>query len=52
LLGWGWEAKAEELGGSFELLATLERDRLDGAPELHLVAARPSAVRQDDAPTS
>ena len=40
LLGWGWEARAAELAGDFEVLATLEADRLTGEPELHLVDAR------------
>ena len=41
LLGWGWEPRAALLAGEFEVLATLERDRLSGNPELHLVDARP-----------
>lgn len=44
LLGWGWEARAAQLAGEFEVLATLERDRLDGDPELHLVDARPATA--------
>jgi len=42
LLGWGWEARAPSLRGDFEVLATLERDRLTGEPVLHLVDARPA----------
>ncbi len=41
LLGWGWAERAASLAGAFELLATIERDRLTGAPELHLVDCRP-----------
>ena len=44
LLGWGWETRAASLRDHFEVLATLERDRLTGNPELHLVDARPAAV--------
>jgi single-stranded-DNA-specific exonuclease len=40
LLGWGWETRVGTLAGDFEVLATLERDRLSGDPELHLVDAR------------
>jgi single-stranded-DNA-specific exonuclease len=43
LLGWGWEARREDLAGGFEVLANLERDRLTGDPVLHLVDARPTS---------
>jgi single-stranded-DNA-specific exonuclease len=49
LLGWGWEARAAALAGDFEVLATLERDRLTGHPELHLVDARLVDPRPVDA---
>src|SRR6185503_10036130 len=39
-LGWGWEARISLLRDDFEVLATLERDRLTGNPELHLYDAR------------
>jgi single-stranded-DNA-specific exonuclease len=42
LLGWGWQADAARLAGDIEVLATLERDRLDGAPQLSLVDCRPA----------
>lgn len=41
LLGWQWEERRDRLGGSFEILATLERDRMTGGPELHLLDCRP-----------
>jgi single-stranded-DNA-specific exonuclease len=41
LLGWHWEERRDQLGGPFELLATLERDRMTRGPELHLVDCRP-----------
>jgi single-stranded-DNA-specific exonuclease len=41
LLGWQWEERRDRLGGTFEILATLERDRMTGGPELHLVDGRP-----------
>lgn len=41
LLGWAWEARRDRLKGAFEVLATLEPDRLTGEPVLHLVDARP-----------
>ncbi|HXT49592.1 MAG TPA: single-stranded-DNA-specific exonuclease RecJ [Thermoanaerobaculia bacterium] len=44
LLGWNWEARSASLRGDFEVLATLERDRLTGEPVLHLVDARPAVV--------
>ena len=43
LLGWSWEPRCAELEGRFEVLAHLERDRLTGGPELHLVDCRPVA---------
>jgi single-stranded-DNA-specific exonuclease len=42
LLGWSWEERSARLAGSFEALGHLERDRLTGAPELHLVDCRPA----------
>jgi single-stranded-DNA-specific exonuclease len=44
LLGWSWEPRASSLRGDFEVLATLERDRLTGEPVLHLVDVRPAVV--------
>jgi single-stranded-DNA-specific exonuclease len=41
LLGWGWAERAASLDGCFEVLGHLERDRLNGGPELHLVDCRP-----------
>ena len=49
LLGWSWEPRCTELDGSFEVLAHLERDRLNGGPELHLVDCRPAVVEAHDA---
>jgi len=44
LLGWSWEPRTSSLHGDFEVLATLERDRLTGEPVLHLADARPAVV--------
>jgi len=42
LLGWGWQEEAARLSADFEVLATLERDRMTGAPQLCLVDSRPA----------
>jgi single-stranded-DNA-specific exonuclease len=52
LLGWSWGARAERLEGSFEVLGHLERDRLTGSPELHLVDCRPIADRPEEGDAS
>src|SRR4029079_1622160 len=36
LLGWGWQEEAARLRADFEVLATLERDRMTGSPQLCL----------------
>ncbi len=43
LLGWGWQEKASNLGGSFEVLACIENDTYRGGPVLRLIDSRPVA---------
>jgi len=40
LLGWGWQEREEDLQGTFEVLATVDRDRYHGGPVLRLIDAR------------
>ncbi len=40
LVGWGWQSRAEQLDGRFEVLAILEYDRYLGEPSLRLIDAR------------
>lgn len=44
LLGWGWQEREKDLAGTFEVLATLERDRYHKGPVLRLIDARPIAT--------
>jgi len=41
LIGWGWAEREAELGGVFDVLGYVERDRWDGEPALRLADARP-----------
>jgi single-stranded-DNA-specific exonuclease len=41
LVGWGWQARAAKLAGSFEVLGYLEKDDYTGGPVLRLVDSRP-----------
>jgi single-stranded-DNA-specific exonuclease len=41
LVGWGWQARATKLGGTFEVLGYLEKDDYTGGPMLRLVDSRP-----------
>ena len=55
LLGWGWEERARDLEGSFEVLGCLEIDRYTQKPVLRLVDARPwnpqrPSIEQEAAP--
>lgn len=43
LLGWGWQEKASNLGGSFEVLACIENDSYRAGPVLRLIDSRPVA---------
>ncbi|HXU34049.1 MAG TPA: DHHA1 domain-containing protein, partial [Thermoanaerobaculia bacterium] len=43
LVGWGWQPRAEDLTGRFEVLGTLDFDRFLGAPVMRLIDARPEA---------
>jgi single-stranded-DNA-specific exonuclease len=40
LVGWGWQGRADDLDGSFEVLGYLESDSWKGCPVLRLVDAR------------
>lgn len=47
LVGWGWQAKARMLEGSFEALGYVELDSWRGCAVLRLVDARPWGQAQD-----
>jgi hypothetical protein len=40
LVGWGWQGRADDLDGAFEVLGYLESDSWKGCPVLRLVDAR------------
>lgn len=40
LVGWGWQGRADDLDGAFEVLGYLENDSWKGCPVLRLVDAR------------
>lgn len=42
LVGWGWQTRADDLSGRFEVLGTLDLDRFLGEPVLRLIDARPA----------
>jgi single-stranded-DNA-specific exonuclease len=42
LVGWGWQDRAADLAGSFEVLASVEHDSYRGGPVLRLVDSRPA----------
>jgi single-stranded-DNA-specific exonuclease len=42
LVGWGWQPRAEDLLGRFEVLGTIDLDRFLGEPVIRLIDARPS----------
>lgn len=41
LVGWGWQSRADDLLGRFEVLGTLDLDRFLGEPVMRLIDARP-----------
>ena len=41
LVGWGWQERAEDFAGTFEVLACVEHDAYRGGPVLRLVDCRP-----------
>ena len=42
LVGWGWQERAQDLAGTFEVLASVEHDAYRGGPVLRLVDSRPA----------
>ena len=50
LLGWGWADRADELGGSFEVLGCLQMDDYTKRPVLRLVDARPWERPEESSP--
>jgi single-stranded-DNA-specific exonuclease len=42
LVGWGWQERAADLAGMFEVLACAEHDAYRGGPVLRLVDSRPA----------
>lgn len=46
LVGWGWQPRAEDLTGRFEVLGTLDLDRFLGEPVMRLIDARPHGSNQ------
>lgn len=42
LVGWGWQERADDLGGSFEALGWIEHDAYRNGPVLRLLDSRPA----------